>query len=81
VPCRVIQCGAGMAGGEALRAIIDRPDLELAGLLVAWAENAGKDAGEAVGRPPTGIKATCSIDEIVAKLPRWRGSPLPSLRA
>jgi hypothetical protein len=64
--CRVIQCGTGMAGGEALRAIIDRPDLELAGLLVARAESAGRDAGEVVGRPPTGIRATNSIDDIVA---------------
>jgi hypothetical protein len=66
VPLRVIQCGTGMAGAEALRAIIDRPDLELAGLLVGRAENAGRDAGKAVGRPVTGIKATNSIDDIVA---------------
>src|SRR6185312_13393217 len=66
MPCRVIQCGTGMAGGEALRAIIDRPDLELAGLLVARAESAGCDAGDLVGRPATGIKATNSIDDIVA---------------
>jgi len=66
MPCRVIQCGTGMAGGEALRAILDRPDLELAGLMVARAENAGKDAGEAAGRLPTGISATTSIEEIAA---------------
>src|SRR5271170_195921 len=64
--CRVVQCGTGMAGGEALRAIIDRPGLELAGLLVARAENAGRDAGDLTGRPPTGIKATNAIDDIVA---------------
>jgi hypothetical protein len=63
---RVIQCGTGTAGGEALRAIIDRPDLELAGLLVARAANAGRDAGSFVGKPATGISATISIDEIVA---------------
>jgi hypothetical protein len=62
---RVIQCGTGMAGGEALRAIIDRPDLELAGLLVARAENAGRDAGELVGKAATGIKATNSVDDII----------------
>src|ERR1700759_3679778 len=65
-PCRVIQCGTGMAGGEALRAIIDRPGLKLAGLLVGRAENAGKDAGDLAGRPPTGIRSTNSIDDIVA---------------
>ena len=55
--CRVIQCGTGMAGGEALRAIIDRPDLELAGLLVGRSENEGRDAGDLVGRPPRTVIA------------------------
>jgi hypothetical protein len=64
--CRVIQCGTGTAGGEALRAIIDRPGLELAGLLVARAENTGRDAGDLVGRPVTGISATNAVDDIVA---------------
>jgi 2,4-diaminopentanoate dehydrogenase len=63
---RVIQCGTGMAGGEALRVIIDCPDLELVGLLVARAENAGRDAGDLVGKPAIGIKATNAIDDIVA---------------
>jgi hypothetical protein len=55
-----------MAGGEALRAVIDRPDLELAGLLVARPESAGRDAGDLVGKPATGIKATNAVDDIVA---------------
>jgi hypothetical protein len=63
---RVIQCGTGTAGGEALRAIIDSAALELAGLLVARGENAGRDAGDIAGRPATGILATASLDDLVA---------------
>jgi hypothetical protein len=62
---RVIQCGAGMAGGEALRAILDNPRLELVGLLVARPDNAGRDAGDIAGRPPVGVTAITEIDEIV----------------
>ena len=86
MPCRVIQCGTGMAGGEALRAIIDRPDLELAALLVARAENAGKDVGEAlrcVFEPrvsfkdagATGPNPSGLLTNIDLKLPRCRVSP------
>lgn len=63
---RVIQCGTGTAGKEALTAIIGHPRLTLAGLLVGRAENAGRDAGELVGLPLTGITATQSMDDLVA---------------
>ena len=63
---RVIQCGTGTAGREALRGIIDNPALELAGLMVARPENAGRGAGMLAGRGRTGVMATSSIDEIVA---------------
>jgi hypothetical protein len=64
-PIRVVQCGAGMAGREALGAIIANPRYELAGLLVGRAENAGRDAGEIAGGASIGIAATGSIEEIV----------------
>jgi len=64
--CRVIQCGTGAAGKEALRAIIDRADLALAGLLVGRPENAGRDAGVLAGRPATGVIATDRIADIAA---------------
>jgi hypothetical protein len=63
---RVIHCGTGLAGCEALRAIIEDPTLELAGLLIARPENAGRDAGGFVGRSPTGILATTILDDIIA---------------
>jgi hypothetical protein len=63
---RVIQWATGAIGKTCLRQIIDHPDLELAGVLVYSEAKAGKDAGEIARRPPTGIRATRSVDEIVA---------------
>jgi 4-hydroxy-tetrahydrodipicolinate reductase len=63
---RVIQWGTGNVGKHALRAIIERPDLELVGLKVYSDAKVGLDAGSFVGLPDTGIVATASIDEILA---------------
>jgi hypothetical protein len=41
-----------------LREVVDRPDLELAGVLVYNPSKVGVDAGPLVGRPPTGVLAT-----------------------
>jgi len=57
-PIRVIHCGTGIAGLQALAAILERPSLELAGLLVHSAANEGKDAGAFINQPDTGILAT-----------------------
>ena len=46
---RVIQWGTGNVGTHALRAIIERDDLELVGLRVYSPDKVGKDAGELVG--------------------------------
>lgn len=63
---RVIQWGTGNVGTHALRSIIERPDLELVGLRVYNPDKVGKDAGEFVGAPPTGVIATDSVEEILA---------------
>jgi len=63
---RVIQCGTGTAGKEALAAILGHRRLSLAGLLVGRTENVGRDAGALVGLPQTGILATRNIDDLVA---------------
>jgi hypothetical protein len=63
---KVIQCGTGIAGKDALGAILERPDLELAGLLVHSEANAGKDAGSFVDGPDTGVIATRDIAALVA---------------
>ena len=63
---RVVQWATGSIGKTCLRAVIDHPDLELAGLYVYSERKAGKDAGEIARRAPTGVLATRSIDEILA---------------
>lgn len=63
---RVVHCGTGLTGREALRAIIEDPALELVGQYVSTPEKVGKDAGELCGLPPTGVLATGDLDEVVA---------------
>ena len=63
---RVIQWATGAMGKTCLRAVIDHPDLELVGLYVYSDKKAGADAGDIARRPPTGVKATRSVDEILA---------------
>jgi len=53
-------------GKTCLRAVIDHPDLELAGLYVYSDAKAGRDAGEIARRDPTGVIATRSIEDILA---------------
>jgi 2,4-diaminopentanoate dehydrogenase len=55
---RVIQWGTGNVGHEALRGILESPELELAGVLVYTAEKDGADAGSLCGLPATGVRAT-----------------------
>lgn len=55
---RIIQWATGAVGLPQLRAIIDTPDYELAGLFVYSADKAGQDAGDLAGRAPTGVFAT-----------------------
>ena len=59
---RVIQWGTGFVGKLALQATIERPDLELVGLIVNSPEKVGRDAGDLAGLPPTGVVATDDID-------------------
>ena len=55
---RVVQWATGPVGREALRAIIEHPDLDLAGVVVYSPEKDGVDAGNLCGLSRTGIKAT-----------------------
>jgi hypothetical protein len=55
---RVIQWGTGNVGHEALRGVLESPELELAGVLVYTAEKDGTDAGALCGLPPCGVRAT-----------------------
>ncbi|HSV84645.1 MAG TPA: hypothetical protein VLK85_36035 [Ramlibacter sp.] len=65
-PYRVIQWATGKLGSEGLRQIIDHPDLELAGVFVYSKDKHGVDAGELCGRPRTGVRATTSMEEVLA---------------
>lgn len=68
-PLRVVQWATGYVGSHTLRKVIEHPDLELAGVLAYSESKEGKDAGELCGLPATGIKATRSLDEIIALKP------------
>lgn len=63
---RVIQWATGAVGLPQLRAIIDSPELELAGVFVYSPDKAGLDAGLLAGRSETGVLATSDKAEILA---------------
>jgi len=63
---RVVQWATGSIGRVCLRHVIDDPKLELVGVKVHSAGKAGRDAGDLVRRPPTGVLATTSIEDVLA---------------
>ncbi|HEY0941973.1 MAG TPA: hypothetical protein VGE08_17910 [Steroidobacter sp.] len=63
---QVVQWATGSIGRTALRRIIDSPDLQLVGLFVYDERKSGLDAGQIARRPPTGIRATHRIEDILA---------------
>jgi len=63
---RVIQWCTGVVGSAALRHFIENPVFELVGVLVTNSEKVGKDAGDLVGLPSTGVLATNDIEKIIA---------------
>jgi hypothetical protein len=62
---RVIQWTTGKVGKLALRAILDDPRLELAGVYAHSGDKAGCDAGKLCGRPDCGVKASADVDALV----------------
>lgn len=66
-PHRLIIWSPGDMGGRALRKALEAPDrFEVVGVKVFSPHKNGKDIGELVGLPPTGVKATTSKKEILA---------------
>lgn len=63
---RVVQWATGSVGVEAIRAVLQHPELELVGCWVHSKAKAGKDVGEIIGAEPVGVRATDSIEEILA---------------
>jgi 2,4-diaminopentanoate dehydrogenase len=66
---RVVQWATGNVGSRALRRAIEHPDLDLVGVWVHSAAKVGRDAGELAGLEPNGIKATNSMEDVLAFKP------------
>ncbi len=62
---RVIQWSTGNVGSYSLRAILNHPELELAGLWVYSEKKAGRDAGELCGIGNVGVVATKDSDALL----------------
>ena len=66
---RVVQWATGNVGSRALRHVIEHPGMELVGVWVSNPAKVGRDAGELAGVAPTGVKATNSIEDVLALKP------------
>jgi hypothetical protein len=65
LPYRVVQWSTGTIGARALRAIIEHPQMTLAGVYVHGPDKVGLDAGELCNMTATGMTATDNVDAIV----------------
>lgn len=79
---RVIQWATGTVGRHAVRAVLDRPELQLVGALVYSNEKAGRDIGDICSTGSTGIIATNDRNAILAMnadcvlyMPQGEGDP------
>ena len=63
---RVIQWATGTVGKTALKYFIENPVIDLVGVYVTNPEKVGKDAGDLVGLPKTGVIATNDVEKIMA---------------
>ena len=63
---KVIVWTTGPNGRNAARQILERSDMQLVGVKAYSAAKHGKDAGELINRPPTGVIATSDDAELLA---------------
>jgi hypothetical protein len=63
---RVIQWATGSIGQISIRHFADTPQFDLVGVLVTSEDKDGRDAGELAGIPTLGVRATRSVEEIIA---------------
>ncbi len=63
---RIVQWATGNQGVEAIRAIMDRPDMDLVGGWVSSDAKDGADLGALAGREPLGVAATQDVDALLA---------------
>src|SRR6201998_2607039 len=68
-PIRVFQVGTGNVASEMIKRIATQPDLELIGVHCYSPDKIGRDAGELAGLAPNGVRATGTIEEIIAAKP------------
>ena len=62
---RVVVWGPGRLGGFVLRVLLQRPEeFDVVGVFAFSADKEGRDIGELVGLPPTGVKVTRDRDQI-----------------
>jgi hypothetical protein len=66
---RVVVWSTGGIGSIAIRAIHQRPNLDLAGVWVHSPEKEGKDAGELANGDPIGLAATTDAEALIALKP------------
>lgn len=66
---RVAQWTTGAVGREALRGILDHPELDLVGVKAYSAAKDGVDAGSLVDRPAVGVRATTDAGAVLAQAP------------
>jgi hypothetical protein len=69
VAASVVVWGTGGVGARAIRAIAERPDLDLVGVWVHSPDKDGVDAGVLAGVDPIGLAATRDADALVALRP------------
>ena len=65
-PYRVVVWGPGALGSLVLQEVLDRPELELVGVLAYRDTKKGVDAGSYLGREPVGVAITTDKDDIHA---------------
>lgn len=62
---KVVVWGPGRLGGFVLRVLLQRPEeFDVVGVFAFSADKEGRDVGELVGLPPTGVKVTRDRDQI-----------------
>ena len=66
---RVVVWSTGGIGSIAIRAIDERPNLDLVGVWVHSPDKDGKDAGELANGDPIGLPVTKDVDALIALKP------------
>lgn len=64
---RIIIWGTGFVGKAVLRALLAHPHFEIAGVLVNDPAKDGKDVGELLGLPETGLVASRDVEAVLAR--------------